>query len=108
MEPKTQLCPFCGKIMSSDYEKYYGWVYTCLNEQCPSKGIEALKEKEDEAHQEEAKLYKERHEMVMKNTNIGRMLDAFKRVYSEEVNDGLLPLEIREILSLELQNLSKM
>ena len=44
----------------------------------------------------------------MKNTNIGRMLDAFKRVYSEEVNDGLLPLEIREILSLELQNLSKM
>ena len=108
MEPKTQLCPFCGKIMSSDYEKYYGWVYNCLNEQCPSKDIEALKEKEDEAYQERAKLYKERHEMVMKNTNIGRMLDAFKRVYSEEVSNKLLPVEVREILSLELQNLSKM
>lgn len=108
MEPKTQLCPCCGKIMSSEHEKYYGWIYTCLNEQCPSKNIEVLKEKEDEIYQERAKLYKERHKMVMKNTNIGRMLDAFKRVYSEEVNDGLLPLEIREILSLELQNLSKM
>lgn len=108
MKPKTQLCPFCGKIMSSDYEKYYGWFYTCLNEQCPSKDIKVLKEKEDEACQEKAKLYKERHEMVMKNTNIGRMLDAFKRVYSEEVSNKLLPVEVREILSLELQNLSKM
>lgn len=44
----------------------------------------------------------------MKNTNIGRMLDAFKRVYSEEVSNKLLPVEVREILSLELQNLSKM
>ena len=108
MKPKTQLCPFCGKIMSSDYEMYYGWFYTCLNEQCPSKDIKVLKEKEDEAYQEKAKLYKERHEMVMKNTNIGRMLDAFKRVYSEEVSNKLLPVEVREILSLELQNLSKM
>lgn len=108
MEPKTQLCPFCGKIMSSDYEMYYGQFYTCLNEQCPSKDIKVLKEKEDEAYQEKAKLYKERHEMVMKNTNIGRMLDAFKRVYSEEVSNKLLPVEVREILSLELQNLSKM
>lgn len=108
MKPKTQLCPFCGKIMSSDYEMYYGWFYTCLNEQCPSKDIKVLKEKEDEAYQEKAKLYKERHEMVMKNTNIGRMLDAFKRVYSEEVSNKLLPVEVREILSLELQNLAKM
>ena len=108
MKPKTQLCPFCGKIMSSDYEMYYGWFYTCLNEQCPSKDIKVLKEKEDEVCQEKTKLYKERHEMVMKNTNIGRMLDAFKRVYSEEVSNKLLPVEVREILSLELQNLSKM
>lgn len=103
MEPKTQLCPCCGKIMSADYDydSYDGWFYTCLNKSCPSKDIKALKEKENET-------YKERHEMVMKNTNVGRMLDAFKRVYSEEVNDGLLPIEVREILSLELQNLSKM
>ena len=44
----------------------------------------------------------------MKDTVIGRMLNDFKRVYSEEVNDGLLPLEIKEILSSELQNLAKM
>ena len=110
MEPKTQLCPYCGKIMSADYDydSYDGWFYTCLNKSCPSKDIKALKEKEDETYQERAKLYKERHEMVMKNTNIGRMLDAFKCIYSEEVHDGLLPLEIREILSSELQNLAKM
>ena len=44
----------------------------------------------------------------MKDTVIGRMLNDFKRVYSEEVNDRLLPLEIKEILSSELQNLAKM
>ena len=81
---------------------------TCLNKSCPSKDIKALKEKEDETYQERAKLYKERYEMVMRDTDIGRMLNDFKRVYSEEVSDGLLPIEIREILSLELQNLSKM
>lgn len=108
MKPETQLCPYCGKAMSADYEKYYGWFYTCPNEQCPSKDIKALKEKEDEIYREKDKLYKERHEMVMKNTNIGRMLNAFKRVYSEEISNRLLPVEVREILSLELQNLSKM
>lgn len=32
MEPKTQLCPCCGKIMSADYDydSYDGWFYTCL------------------------------------------------------------------------------
>lgn len=110
MEPKTQLCPYCGKIMSADYDydSYDGWFYTCLNNSCPSKDIKVLKGKENEAYQERAKLYKERHEMVMKNTNIGRMLDDFKSVYSEEVHDGLLPLEIKEILSSELQNLANM
>ena len=111
MEPKTQLCPYCGKIMSADYDydSYYNeWNYTCLNKSCPSKDIKALKEKENETYKERAKLYKERYEMVMKNTVIGRMLDNFKSVYSEEVNEGLLPIEVREILSLELQNLSKM
>ena len=110
MEPKTQLCPYCGKIMSADYDcdSYDGWFYTCLNKSCPSKDIKALKGKENEAYQEKVKLYKERHEMVMRDTVIGRMLNDFKRVYSEEVNDGLLPLEIKEILSSELQNLAKM
>lgn len=110
MEPKTQFCPYCGKIMSADYDydSYDGWFYTCLNNSCPSKDIKALKGKENEAYQEKVKLYKERHEMVMKNTVIGRMLDDFKRAYSEEVHDGLLPLEIKEILSSELQNLAKM
>ena len=110
MESKTQLCPYCGKIMSADYDydSYDGWFYTCINKSCPSKDIKALKGKENEAYQEKVKLYKERHEMVMKDTVIGRMLNDFKRVYSEEVNDGLLPLEIKEILSSELQNLAKM
>lgn len=108
MKPKTQLCPCCGKTMYPDYEIYYGWYYTCLNNSCPSKDIKVLKGKENEDYQEKVKLYKERQEMVMKNTDIGRMLDDFKRVYSEEVNDGLLPLEIREILSSELQNLAQM
>ena len=110
MEPKTQLCPYCGKIMSADYDydSYDGWFYTCINKSCPAKDIKALKGKENEAYQEKVKLYKERHEMVMKDTVIGRMLNDFKRVYSEEVNDGLLPLEIKEILSSELQNLAKM
>ena len=103
MEPKTQLCPYCGKIMSADYDydSYDGWFYTCLNNSCPSKDIKALKGKENETYQEKVKLYKERHEMVMKDTDI-------ERVYSEEVHDGLLPLEIKEILSSELQNLAKM
>ena len=110
MEPKTQLCPCCGKIMSADYDydSYDGWFYTCLNKSCPSKDIKTLKEKEVETYKERAKLYKERHEMVMRDTVIGRMLNDFKRVYSEEVHDGLLPLEIKEILSSELQNLAKM
>lgn len=110
MEPKTQFCPYCGKIMSADYDydSYDGWFYTCLNKACPSKDIKALKEKESEVHQEEAKFYRERCEMVMRDTNIGRMLNDFKRVYSKEVHDGLLPLEIKEILSSELQNLAKM
>ena len=45
MEPKTQLCPYCGKIMSADYDydSYDGWLYTCLNNSCPSKDIKALK-----------------------------------------------------------------
>lgn len=110
MESKTQFCPYCGKIMSTDYDYYNhdGWFYTCLNNSCPSKDIKALKRKENEAYQEKVKLYKERHEMVMKNTVIGKMLDDFKRVYSEEVHDGLLPLEIKEILSSELENLAQM
>ena len=108
MKPKTQLCPCCGKTMYPDYEIYDGWYYTCLNNACPSKDIKALKEKESEVHQEKAKLYKERYEMVMRDTNIGRLLNEFKCVYSEEVHDGLLPLEIKEILSSELQNLAKM
>lgn len=37
MEPKTQICPCCGKTMTVDYEKYYGWVYTCPNTFCISK-----------------------------------------------------------------------
>ena len=44
----------------------------------------------------------------MKDTVIGRMLNDFKRVYSEEVHDVLLPLEIKEILSSELENLAQM
>lgn len=44
----------------------------------------------------------------MRDTDIGRLLNDFKRVYSEEVHDGLLPLEIKEILSSELQNLAQM
>lgn len=44
----------------------------------------------------------------MEQTQIGKLLNQFKTVYVEEVNAGILPLEIREILSLELQNLSKM
>lgn len=46
MEPKTQICPCCGKTMTVDYEKYYGWVYTCPNTFCISKQIKTLKEKE--------------------------------------------------------------
>ena len=47
MEPKTQLCPYCGKIMSADYDydSYDGWFYTCPNKSCPSQDINALKEK---------------------------------------------------------------
>lgn len=44
----------------------------------------------------------------MEQTQIGKLLNQFKTVYVEEVNAGTLPLEVREILSLELQNLSKM
>ena len=110
MEPKTLLFPYCDKIMSADYDydSYDGWLYTCLNNSCPSKDIKALKGKENEAYQEKVKIFKERDEMVIKDIVIGRMINDFKRVYNEEVNDGLLPLEIKEILSSELQNLAKM
>ena len=108
MEPKTQICPCCGRTMTADYEKYYGWVYTCPNTFCISKQIKNLKEKENETWQERARLQKARHQIVMEQTQIGKLLKQFKNVYVEEVNAGAIPLEIREILSMELENLSKM
>ena len=109
MEKKIKLCPYCGFPMEEgNYDSYYGQEYECKTKNCPRFEIADLRAKDQKLSNERSQISDLQRRIVLEKTPIGQKLVGFKKAYIEALDTGEVGYDMKEILSLELQNLSKM
>lgn len=109
METKIKNCPYCGVPMEEgDFDIYDGQEYICRNKNCVRFELNNLSAKYQKLISEKSQIHNLKWRIVLQNTPIGKKLEEFKKAYIEALDTGHIGEDMKEVLSLELQNLSKM
>ena len=109
MEKKTKICPYCGFPMEEgNFDLYYGQEYECKTASCPRFEMADLRAKYQKLMNERSQISNLQRRIILEKTPIGQKLVNFRNAYIEALNSDAIEYDMREILSLELQNLSKM
>ena len=109
MGKKIKFCPYCGFPMEEGrYDLYDGQEYECKNKNCPRFEMADLRAKEQKLWNEKSQISNLQRRIVLEKTPIGQKLVAFKKAYVDAFDTGEIEYDMKEILSRELQNLSKM